>query len=73
MMALRAEIVTWAEVQPGDRVLDDGEILTIKSVATRGRGRLDVRYTEPLGSDVVKDEDEWTIFLSAHLVARLLP
>jgi hypothetical protein len=70
MMAIRAEIVTWAEVRPGDRVLDDGEILTVKHVETRGRA-LNVRYVEPLGPVTYKDE--WTRFPPDHLVARLLP
>jgi hypothetical protein len=64
MMGRQAEIVTWAEVRPGDRVLDDDEILTVEHVETRGRV-LEVRYTEY--------GEEWTRFPAAHLVARLLP
>ena len=72
MTAVRAEIVTWAEVRAGDRVLDDGEILTVERVETRGRV-LDVRYAQPLRSVPSRYDDEWTVFPAAHLVARLLP
>lgn len=64
MAALRAEIVTWAEVRPGDRVLDDDEILTVEHLEARG-GVVEVRYTSY--------DNEWTRFPASHPVARLLP
>jgi hypothetical protein len=66
-MAIRAEIVRWAEIRPGDRVLDDDEILTVEHVEARGRF-LNVRYAEPLG----QYSDEGTRWPPGQLVARLL-
>jgi hypothetical protein len=68
-MAIRAEIVRWAEIRPGDRVLDDDEILTVEHVETRGRF-LNVRYAEPLGPVTYKDDG--TRWPPGQLVARLL-